>query len=103
MKALMKGVEKMILLQNLSYIVLFLGGFILGYRLFKNLRIPAEILFCALAIVSFYIGRSSFLLKIAEFELMLSYSLASFSSAYLPEACAAGFHCLKQRPERMHT
>ncbi len=95
MKALMKGVEKMILLQNLSYIVLFLGGFILGYRLFKNLRIPAEILFCALAIVSFYIGRSSFLLKIAEFELMLSYSLASFFIGLFAGSLCRRFPLLK--------
>ncbi len=68
----------MILLQNLSYVVLFLGSFIIGHRLFKSSRLPAEILFCVMAIVSFYIGRSSFLLKIVEFELMLSSSLVSF-------------------------
>ena len=64
--------------QNLIYIIPLLAGCFLGYRLLQNLRFHVEPVLFFLVIATSYIGRSTYLLKIFDFEFILSYALVSF-------------------------
>ena len=64
--------------QNLVYVIPLLAGCTLGYKHLQNLRFHVEPVLFFLVIATSYIGRSTYLVKIFDFELILSYALVSF-------------------------
>ena len=80
----------------LSYLTLLVSSFFLSLTLYKRISFKTAIFLAAMSVLSFYIGRSTFLIRIFDFEIILSYALVViFTGSLLGGLYKRSFLCRK--------